>query len=58
MLYFYEDTRDEPYDFATDSSEQRNLVTQEPARARDLRARLERHLGDVRARMPTLSLHD
>jgi uncharacterized sulfatase len=58
LLHFYEDDRDELYHLATDSSEQRNLVTQEPARARDLRARLDRHLGDVRARLPTLSRPD
>jgi arylsulfatase A len=53
LLHFYEDGRDELYRLTADPSEQRNLAAREPARAHDLRARLDRHLRAVNARLPT-----
>lgn len=53
LLHFYQDGRDELYQLSSDASESRNLAATEPARARDLRSRLEAHLRAVGARFPT-----
>mgnify|MGYP000195990051 CR=1 FL=1 len=53
LIHFYEDGRDELYQLSSDTSELRNRAAQEPARARDLRARLNAHLRSVGARLPT-----
>lgn len=53
LIHFYEADRDELYQLAHDASELKNLVAQQPTRARDLRARLDAHLRVVGARLPT-----
>ncbi len=55
LLHFYEDDRDELYHLPSDASEQRDLAAREPARARELRRRLDDHLRAVGARLPTRS---
>lgn len=53
LVHFYEEDRDELYRLSTDPAEQRNLAVAEPARARDLRRRLDDSLRRMRARLPT-----
>lgn len=55
LLHFHEDGHDELYDLAADPGESRDLAALEPARARDLRARLERELRAAGARWPVAS---
>ncbi|MDO8542289.1 MAG: sulfatase [Opitutaceae bacterium] len=52
LVHFYEGNRDELYRLSTDPSEQTDLAAQEPAKARELRARLERELRAAGARLP------
>ena len=54
LLHFYEDKRDELYRLTADPSEQNNLAAQEPAKARELRARLDAELHSVNARLPSV----
>ena len=53
LVHFYEGDRDELYRLSADASEQRDLASQEPARARDLRRRLDESLRGMGARFPT-----
>ncbi len=55
LVHFYEGNRDELYRLSADISEQRDLTKQEPARARELRRRLDDSLRDMGARYPTTS---
>lgn len=55
LVHFYEGDRDELYRLPTDPSEQKNLAAEEPAKARELRVRLEAELHAVHARLPTLA---
>ena len=54
LLHFYEDKRDELYRLSADASEQNNLAAKEPAKARELRARLDAELHSVNARLPSV----
>ncbi|MCC7490923.1 MAG: sulfatase [Fimbriimonadaceae bacterium] len=53
LIEYYEDQRTELYDLLADPSESRDLATAEPARARELRARLAAWRRAVGAQMPT-----
>ncbi len=55
LVHFYEGDRDELYHLPADPSEQTNLATKEPAKARELRARLDAELRAVKARLPSLA---
>jgi len=52
LIEFYEDSRLELYNLKDDIGERRNLVEREPARARALRASLDRWRRSVDASMP------
>ena len=53
LVHFHEDNRDELYDLVVDPSEQRDLAAREPARARAMRAQLDRELRAMSARFPS-----
>lgn len=53
LIEYFEDRRLELYNLARDPSEQTNLAPGEPARAAELRARLDRWRRDVGAQLPT-----
>jgi arylsulfatase A len=53
LVHFYEDGRNELYDLAHDPGETNDLVAKEPARAADLKAKLEAWLSAVGAQFPT-----
>jgi uncharacterized sulfatase len=55
LIHFYEDKRDELYRLSADPSEKNNLAAKEPAKARELRARLEEELRAVKARLPSMA---
>jgi uncharacterized sulfatase len=55
LIHFYENNRDELYHLMTDASEQRDLAAKEPAKARELRARLDEQLSSANARLPSLA---
>ncbi len=52
LIRSYEFDRDELYNLRLDPSEERNLLTQEPEKARELSLRLEAWLKQVGAQMP------
>lgn len=52
LLHFYEGNRDELYRMTDDPSESNDRANSEPAKARELRAGLERELREVGARLP------
>lgn len=54
LIERYEDGSLELYNLASDISEKTNLAAKEPARAADLRAKLDAWRADVGAKMPTL----
>jgi arylsulfatase A-like enzyme len=53
LVHFYEDGHSELYDLAADPGETSDRARAEPARAADLKARLERWLAEVGAQLPT-----
>jgi len=53
LMEFLEEGRLELYDLRADVGETRNLVHEEPAKTRELHARLNRWRADIRAPMPT-----
>jgi arylsulfatase A-like enzyme len=53
LIEFYDDRRVELYDLRADIGEQRNLATTMPAKAEELRARLDAWRREVGAQMPT-----
>lgn len=53
LIHYYEDGRDELYNIATDVGEQQNLVADQPQKADELRADLDRWLASVDAKKPT-----
>ncbi|MSU48197.1 MAG: arylsulfatase [Opitutus sp.] len=56
LVHFYEGDHDELYRLSVDVSEQRDLAKLEPARARELRRRLDESLRAMDARFPTAGL--
>ncbi len=52
LVHFYEDGRDELYRLTDDPAEQNNLAPKEPAKSRELRARLDAELRAAKARLP------
>jgi arylsulfatase A len=52
LIHFFEQNRDELYRLSTDPSEQVDLAAKEPAKARELRIRLDEELRSARARLP------
>jgi uncharacterized sulfatase len=55
LIHFYEDDRDELYRLSQDPSEQHDLAARQPAKARELRARLDEQLNSAHARRPALA---
>jgi arylsulfatase A-like enzyme len=53
LVHFYEDGRDELYDLAADPAETTDLAVLQPAKAADLRTKLDRWLAEVNGQMPT-----
>ena len=53
LVHFYEGDRDELYRLSTDPSEKSDLAANEPARRRELRARLDQELHAMGARLPS-----
>jgi len=52
LIHRWEDGRDELYNLAEDVGEQNELATKNPEKAKELRARLDRWLSDIGARIP------
>jgi arylsulfatase A len=52
LIHFYEGNRDELYRLTTDPSEKTDLAAKEPAKARELRQRLDAYLNETNARLP------
>lgn len=52
LIMFFEDSRVELYDLVSDIGESRDLATQEPRRAAEMRSRLEAWLRETRAQIP------
>ncbi|MFP6601715.1 MAG: sulfatase, partial [Pirellulaceae bacterium] len=53
LIEFFEDTRVELYNLKTDIGETRDLAKEQPERAQQLRAQLQRWRRDVGAQLPT-----
>jgi uncharacterized sulfatase len=53
LVHFYEGDRDELYALSADRSERNDLAAKQPAKARELRARLEQELHAMKARLPS-----
>jgi arylsulfatase A len=53
LVHFYEDDRSELYDLAKDPGEKTDLAAKEPARAAELKAKLDAWLAAVGAQFPT-----
>jgi arylsulfatase A-like enzyme len=52
LVHFYEGDRDELYHLADEPSERRDVAASQPAKARELRSRLDATLRSVNARFP------
>jgi arylsulfatase A len=55
LLKFYEDAGVKLFDLARDAGERDDLALPMPVEAARLRARLDRHLADVGAQLPTVN---
>jgi arylsulfatase A-like enzyme len=55
LIHYYEDGRDELYNIAADVGEQKNLSDDQPQKASELRADLDRWLASVDAKKPIVN---
>jgi arylsulfatase A-like enzyme len=52
LIHYWEDGRDELYNLAEDIGEQNDLAAKNPEKAKEMRARLDRWLAEVGAKIP------